>query len=169
MPVALSEALLDACVGLVQRAETLRPDDCEQTAQLALHCACACTDPRAAKLAFAIERICDELAAGRVAVGVSLPSLCGAADQLHSAFAPNSPAASVGLEAARFEIDTLLPLPQATPPALPVIAASALLRRNDRIPVDPRVAMQQRRAQRMAALPTPLAAALAALREQYQP
>lgn len=165
---ATSEALLDACVGLVQRAETLQPADCETTAQLALQCAMVCSDAAAAQLAFAIERICDEIAAGRVAVGISLPSLCAAADQLHVAMMTPMAPTHAGLEAARFELDTLLPLPSALPPAPPTIAASALVRRTPHIPADPRVVMQHKRTQRVAHV-APLSAALLTLRDHYQP
>ncbi|HPH68334.1 MAG TPA: hypothetical protein PLF40_21400 [Kofleriaceae bacterium] len=167
MPSATSQALLEASVGLLQRAELLRPADCDTVARLALQCAAACDNAAAAKLAFAIERICDELAAGRVAVGISLPSLCAAADQLHAVMKAPAPSMANALEAARFELDTLLPLPSAPPPSRPVIAASTLLRRADVPPEDPRTAMQRQRAQRIAQ--TPLREALRTLRDHYQP
>ncbi len=140
---AASEQLLAACIGLVQHAETLRAPDLEQVAVLALQNVAASTNRERAMLAFAIERTCDELIANRVAPGVSLPALCMAADQLVN----DAP----GIAAARFEIDTLLPVPGAMPASAPLLASDTLLRNAHRgTGLPPRDPLLQLRARRLA-------------------
>lgn len=148
-PMAIGEQLVAACIGLVQHAETLRAPDLERVAMLALANIDDTSNHERAMLAFAIERTCDELIANRVAVGVSLPALCMAADQLvHHA---------PGMAAARFEIDTLLPVPGAAPASPPLLASNTLLRHAAptvaRISLDPLFQLRARRLARAAACP----------------
>ena len=143
------EQLLAACIGLVQNAQSLRAPDLERVAVLALASITDATAHERAMLAFAIERTCDELIDGRVAPGVSLPALCMAADQLVNG-AP-------GIAAARFEIDTLLPLPGAAPASTLLLAGDTLLRNLQRVAgasaLDPLTPLRDRRLARAAACP----------------
>ncbi len=133
--------LVAACIELVQQAEALRPQQLERVAVLALGCLDDATGHERAMLAFAIERACDELIGNRIALGISLPALCMAADQLVN----DAP----GIAAARFEIDTLLPLPGAPAASVTLLSSERLLRRSEaslgRIPVDPLAQLRARR------------------------
>ena len=141
--------LVEACIGLVQKAESLRAPDLERVATLALASITDSTAYEPAMLAFAIERACDELIANRVAPGASLPALCMAADQLVN----DAP----GISAARFEIDTLLPPPGAAPASTPLLTSDSLLRHTgspmSRLPNDPLLQLRARRLARAAACP----------------
>ena len=146
------EQLITACIALVQHAESLRAPALERVAVLALSSIDDATAYERAMLAFAIERTCDELIANRVAPGSSLPALCMAADQLVN----DAP----GIAAARFEIDTLLPVPSADPAKPQLLAADTLLRRSgpplERIPLDPLLQLRARRLARIEACPPSL-------------
>jgi hypothetical protein len=133
------EQLPQACIHLLQNAEFLRPAAVERVAIVALQTGLVVTDPSCASLAFAIERICDEMIAGRVAPGICLPSLCAAADALAQH--------STGVDAARYELDTLLPLPT-SPAAASQLVTISLSRSNSTLTVEQQIA--QRRAARVA-------------------
>ncbi len=149
---SIGEQLVAACIELVQQAEALRPQQLELVAGLALGLLDDATGHERAMLAFAIERACDELIANRIALGISLPALCMAADQLVNGTA--------GIAAARFEIDTLLPLPGAPVASVTLLSSESLLRRSEeslgRLPVDPLAQVRARRVAREDACPVAL-------------
>jgi hypothetical protein len=145
-----SASLRDSCVVMLQQAEQLLPPQVETAAALAYKCGCQCVDLTQAQVAFVIERICDELITGRVAVGMALPALCAAADVLASSLQRTGTidaASKAGLAAAHFELDTLLPVFQpAAPPLSPQLIGAASLVRGQRSIAH--AAFEQRRAAR---------------------
>lgn len=154
---SIGEQLVAACIELVQQAEALRPQQLERVAVLALMCLDDATMDERAMLAFAIERACDELIGNRIALGISLPALCMAADQLVNGAA--------GIAAARFEIDTLLPLPGAPAASVTLLSSESLVRRAEatlgRMPVDPLAQLRARRVAREEGCPVALRSARA--------
>jgi hypothetical protein len=150
--VHISASLRDSCVVMLQQAEQLMPPQVESAAALAYECGCQCVDPMQAHVAFVIERICDELIAGRVAVGIALPALCAAADVLASSLQlPGTidAAHKAGLAAAHFELDTLLPVVVHPSPQLsPQLIGVASLVRGHRSVASAACEQHQRRAAR---------------------
>lgn len=115
----LGRALEAALTGLIQAAPGLAPVEVGAAADLALAIAAALMGPNPdhdagrdrLRLALAIERILDDVAAGELEQGVALPAVAMAAATLGQALAGEVPRLLAGVRAATYELETLLPLP----------------------------------------------------------
>ncbi len=138
------DALDEALLALVQRAPEGSPSQLRAAAELALGVALAVPDGGASGavdrasngdkllgeltgLACAMELCLELIGEGRVDAGVALPALAMAAHTARSSYAP-------AVSAARYELETLLPIPGKEPaPRTPVdVPAAKLLRRPER-------------------------------------
>lgn len=115
----LAATLDDGIIELVRAAPDLTATAVEACARTALGLALAAAGglSAAAHLALAIERTLDGIADGVIAQGVGLPALAMAADTLRRGLAVGTGAASAGIDASRFELETLFPIAGRTPPA----------------------------------------------------
>ena len=111
------DSLEKALTQLVRTAPDLEASEVEAASRLALALAMKALaisgdlDSPMAVAALAIERVLDEVAAGRLDQGVALPSLAMAASALQQAADRPTPQMADGLRAATFELETMLPIP----------------------------------------------------------
>jgi ABC-type transporter Mla subunit MlaD len=160
------ERLAQLLTTLVQRAPDLDEELTESAATAALLAAGGNAGHRAdlALLALACERVIDEVAAGHVAQGLALPALVMSAQTMVQAAASPRERYAGALHAARFEIETLLPLPDApAPPGF--VSLHRLAPRRDQ--PEGRRALRLRRLVESLPPAAPGVTSLMALRERY--